>query len=256
MELEQLMLQPSLVETPVLAPLEVGFARSLDEVREVQRLRFEVFGRELGARVPGYERGLDCDPHDAHCAHLMVRDGGSRQVVGTYRLLDAAGARTAGGFYSAAEFDLARLAPILPRTVEIGRACVHPDYRRGGVISLLWVALLRHILARGYDYVIGCASIPAADGGHVAATVCRQLLQHHLGPACWRVVPRAAFVLEGWADVADAEIPSLVKGYLRLGAFVAGEPAWDGDFKTADLLMMLPIANLNRRYVDRLLRHA
>lgn len=82
------MLQPSLVETPVLAPLEAGFARSLEEVRQVQRLRFEVFARELGARVPGYERGLDCDPHDAHCTHLMVRDSANGQVVGTYKTAD------------------------------------------------------------------------------------------------------------------------------------------------------------------------
>jgi len=248
--------EESIVEAPPLAPLLASFAASEDEVREAQRLRYEVFAREMGARVPGQELGLDCDVFDRHCDHLLVRDGETHQVVGTYRLMDDTQAQTAGSFYSATEFDLTRLHRLLPRTVEIGRACVHPDYRRGGVITLLWAALLRHILRCRYEYVIGCASVPAGADGHAAASICRILLRDHLGPLKWRVAPRRAFVLEGWDDVPGVAIPTLIRGYLRLGAFVCGEPAWDGEFKSADVLLLLPVAHMNARYVDRLSRAA
>ncbi len=161
----------------------------------------------------------------------------------------------AGGWYCAAEFDVARLESIAGETVEIGRACVDPAYRTGRVISLLWAGLLRYVLSRG-RFVIGCASIGTRDGGHMAASICRRLLQDHLAPPQWRVAPHRAFVLEGWREVADAPLPPLIKGYLRLGASVCGAPAWDGGFDTADLLMILPVALTRQRYVDRLLRAA
>jgi putative hemolysin len=137
----------------------------------------------------------------------------------------------------------------------VGRACVDSRYRHGGVITLLWSALLRYITERGYAYVIGCASVSTNAGAAVAASICRQLLAHQ-GPEEWRVFPYRAFVLEGWPEVDDAEIPSLIKAYLRLGAVVCGAPAWDAEFKTADLLVLLPVASVSQRYVNRLLRAA
>ena len=239
------------------ADLQVCLARSAGEVRAAQQLRYSIFAEELGARLPGdAQLGLDRDRFDAHCDHLIVRAQASNRVVGTYRILSPAGRRRAGGWYCAGEFDVARLDVFAERTVEVGRACVDPAYRSGHTISLLWAGLLRYVLERGCDYVIGCVSIGTRDGGHVAASVCRRLLQHHLSPAAWRVVPRRAFVLEGWREIPDAPAPPLLKGYLRLGAQACGEPAWDGDFDTADLLMMLSLAQINPRYVERLLRAA
>jgi putative hemolysin len=250
-------MQDSIVEqTPVPAGLEVRLAECAAEIRQAQRLRYAVFAEELGARIAGAAQGLDRDRFDPFCDHLIVRERTQGRVVGTYRILPPAQRRRAGGWYCAGEFDVTRLQAFGDRTVEIGRACVDPAYRSGHAISLLWAGLLRYVLERGCQYVIGCASIGTGDGGHIAASLCRRLLQEHLAPPEWRVAPRRAFVLEGWRDIADAPMPALLKGYLRLGAQVCGEPAWDGDFDTADLLMVLPLARTNPRYVDRLLRAA
>jgi len=233
--------------------LAVCLAASAAEVRAAQRLRYRVFAEELGARLPDAGEEVDRDRFDQFCDHLLVRDGD--RVVGTYRMLPPDRRRRAGGWYCAAEFEVAQLEPIAGDTVEIGRACVDPAYRTGRVISLLWAGLWRYVLMRG-RFVIGCASIGTTDGGHVAASICRRLLRDHLAPPEWRVAPHRAFVLEGWRDVPDAPLPPLIKGYLRLGASVCGAPAWDRDFDTADLLMILPVARTKQRYVDRLLRAA
>jgi putative hemolysin len=242
------------IATP--AGLDVRLAETVAEIAQAQRLRYAVFGEELGARVPGSADGIDCDRFDAFCDHLIVRERRGGSIVGTYRMLTPDGRRQAGGWYCAAEFDVGSLEAFSDETIEVGRACVRADFRSGRAISLLWAGLLRYVLERGGRYVIGCASIGTDDGGHIAASVCRRLLQDHLAPSAWRVVPRRAFVLEGWREVADAPMPPLLKGYLRLGAQACGEPAWDGDFDTADVLMMLPLAAINPRYVDRLLRAA
>jgi putative hemolysin len=224
------------------------------DVRAAQRLRYRVFGEEMGVKLPGAKLGLDLDPLDDYCDHLLVWDDESEIAVGTYRILTPAMARAAGGFYSETEFDLSRLQPLRERTAEVGRACVHPDYRRGAVIKELWSGLLEYLIRGGFEYAMGCASIPTTDGGHVAATLCRRLLEEHLGCEEQRVFPRRAFVLEGWNEVLDAVMPPLIKGYLRLGAKVCGNPAWDADFNTADLLLLLSITNLSGRYVERLCR--
>jgi putative hemolysin len=247
-------MQERLIASPEPTGLEVRLAQTPAEVRAAQRLRYRVFAEEMGARLASAALGLDRDGLDPHCDHLVVRAGGA--VIGTYRMLSPAGRRRAGGWYCASEFDVCRLEAFADRTVEVGRACVDPAYRSGHAITLLWAGLLRYVLQRDCAYVIGCASLGTDDGGHLAASICRRLLQDHLAPADWRVTPRRAFVLEGWREIADAPLPPLLKGYLRLGAQVCGEPAWDPDFNTADLVMMLPLAETNPRYVERLLRAA
>lgn len=235
--------------------LEVRLAETAADVRAAQRLRYEVFAEELGARLhDGAETRLDRDRFDTCCDHLVVRAQPGGDVVGTYRILPPDGRRRAGGWYCADEFDIGRLQRFADRTIEVGRACVHPAFRSGHAITLLWAGLLRYVVWRRCQYVIGCASISTDDGGHVAASVCRRLLQDHLAPAAWRARPRRAFVLEGWQEIPDAPLPALLKGYLRLGAQACGEPAWDPHFNTADVLMMLALAQINPRYVDRLLR--
>jgi putative hemolysin len=244
------------IELTAGPPLYACLAAGADEVAEAQHLRFEVFAEELGARLPETHLALDCDRFDAHCDHLLVREGISGDVVGTYRILTPEGARAAGGLYCDGEFDLARLAPLRDRMVEVGRACVRADYRGAAVISLLWRALLGYVMRRGFDYVVGCASLSTDDGGHAAATLCRRLLAEHLAAPEWRVAPRRAFALEGWREVDDAAMPGLIKGYLKLGAQVCGAPAWDPEFQSADVLLLLPMQSINRRYVERLLRAA
>jgi putative hemolysin len=237
-------------------PFAVRLARSPVDLRAAQRLRYEVFALEMGARLPSAAAGLDCDPWDEVCDHLLVCDRGSGRVVGTYRMLPPERTAAVGGWYCATEFDVRALAAERHRIVEVGRACVAAGHRNGLVIALLWSGLMRYLRARPDAVAIGCASIGTADGGHIAASVCRRMLRDHLAPPAWRVVPRQAFALEGWQDVPEAPLPPLLKGYLRLGAEVCGPPAWDPEFRTADLLVRLDVASANPRYVDRLLRAA
>lgn len=234
--------------------LAMSFARSPSEVLEAQRLRYKVFAEEMGARVPGRELGLDCDLYDTHCEHLLVRDTGTGEVVGTYRLLPGPRARELGSFYADGEFDMTRLRHLRDATVEIGRSCVHPDYRTGATIGLLWSGLADFAARHGYRYLIGCASISMVDGGCSAASIYSRLARSHLAPAEYRTFPRCELPLAALGRDADATPPALVKGYLRVGAWVCGAPAWDPDFNTADLLMLLPLSRMNPRYARHFMR--
>lgn len=235
--------------------LYFSLARSPSEVREAQALRYRVFAEEMGAKLSSIDK-LDRDGFDPFCDHLLVRERENGKVVGTYRILSPAMASEAGGYYSAGEFDLSRLEPLFDRTVEVGRACVDPDYRNGSTIALLWAGLAKYMLLNRYDYLIGCASISMADGGHAAASLYNRLKHDYLAPAEYRVFPRCPLPLDALRSNMDASCPALVKGYLRLGAYVCGEPAWDPDFNTADLLVMLPLARINKRYAEHFLKHA
>ena len=229
-------------------PLTIGLARNAQDIREAQRLRYTVYAEVMGARLDSAAEGIDRDIFDPYCEHLLVRDGDSDEIIGTYRILTPHAAKKIGGFYSDNEFDLTRLANIRNRTAEVGRSCVHPDYRNGATIGLLWAGLAQYMKRNGYDYLIGCASISMADGGHVAASVYREVAKKHLSPVEWRVFPRCALPLEALNDQLDAELPPLIKGYLRLGAYIGGEPAWDPDFNTADLFILAPMNRMNPRF--------
>jgi putative hemolysin len=233
--------------------LSISFARTEAEVREAQRLRFNVFAGEMGAQLPNPESGLDRDIFDPYCEHLLVRDGNTLEVVGTYRLLTAERARKLGSFYSQTEFDTTRLAHLNDRLVEVGRSCVHPAYRTGATISLLWAGLARYMQQHGYDYLIGCASIPMNDGGHAAASIFRRIGMEHMSPVEWRVFPRNRLPLESLDNTLNVPLPALLKGYMSLGCYVCGEPAWDPDFNTADLMLILPLTLMNRRYARHFL---
>ncbi len=222
-------------------------AEDADTVRAAQRLRYRVF------HAANASRGVDQDAFDPHCEHLVVRDTRSGDVVGTYRILTAERARDAGGFYSETEFDCSRLRRLDARLVEVGRACVDPAYRRGSVITCLLTGLTRWVVAHRYDYVMGCSSIDVAPGMAAAAALCRRLVDEHLAPDAWRVVPRTPF-RPADLPVPEAEMPPLIKAYLRFGASVCGEPAWDEAFQTADVLMLLPMAAMDARFRARLLR--
>lgn len=233
---------------------QVSFARHADEVREAQRLRWKVFAEEMGARLNTPEHGVDIDLYDPYCEHLLVRDQDTGEVVGTYRLLTHGAAKRVGNFYSESEFDLTRLQHLKSRTVEVGRSCVHADYRSGGVITQLWAGLAAYMMKSGYDYLIGCASIGMQDGGHNAAGIWHAVKDKHISPIEWRVFPRCPLPLEELGTVAAPSVPPLVKGYLRLGAYVGGEPAWDPDFNTADLFILLPMQRLNPVYARHFMK--
>jgi putative hemolysin len=232
---------------------QVGLATSRSEIREAQRLRWQVFAGEMGARLDTPEPGLDIDLYDRWCEHLIVRDTETGEVVGTYRILSPESAKKLGNFYSDHEFDLTRLGHLRSRMVEIGRSCVHPDYRSGGAITLLWAGLAGYMKDRGYDYLMGCASIGMQDGGHNAAGVWHAVREKHLAPVEWRVFPRCPLPLDALTTEAAPIVPPLIKGYLRAGAYVCGEPAWDPDFNTADILILLPMQKVSPAYARHFL---
>jgi putative hemolysin len=236
-------------------PLEVRWARHLDDVRAAQRLRCEVFVGEMGARLStpaGAPAGHDIDLFDDFCEHLLVRtvpgDDGPARVIGTYRVLTPTAAKRAGGYYSETEFDLTRLRPMRERMAELGRSCVHPDHRSGGVILALWAALAAFMESNRLDTMVGCASIGMRDGGHTAASLWARLRESHLIGLAHQVRPRLPLPVEELDQGLNVEAPALIKGYLRCGAKVLGAPAWDPDFNTADLPMLLRLADLPARY--------
>ncbi|MFJ9643057.1 GNAT family N-acetyltransferase [Streptomyces sp. NPDC101206] len=245
-------------EPPAVAPAAtphytVRLARDEDEVRAAQRLRHRVFAGELGARLDGPEPGLDSDAFDAYCDHLLVVEEETEQVVATYRLLPPERAAIAGRLYSESEFDLSALAPIRPDLVEVGRSCVHPDHRNGAAIALIWAGLARYMDRSGHNWLAGCCSIPLADGGVLAAATRDNVLPRNLAPVEYRVTPHTPWNPEGTTFPERSQLPPLLRGYLRLGAWVCGEPAHDAEFGCADLYVLLSLRRTNPRYLKHFL---
>ena len=250
--------QFALKQNPQLASpqqkrLYISLARNPAEVAEAQRLRYKVFAEELGAELSG-TGGLDIDGFDAYCDHLLVRESTTNQVIGTYRILCPHQANEAGDYYSAGEFDLSRLAHLFKSTVEVGRACVHQNYRNGGTITMLWAGLARYMQMHNYEYMIGCASVPMHDGGHMAASLYHKLKDEYLSPSEYRVFPHNPLPMASLNKEMQIVCPPLIKGYLRLGAYICGEPAWDAYFNSADMLVMLPLSKINSRYASHFLK--
>ena len=197
------------------------------------------------------------------CVDLMVCDAEQERVIGTYRLLTPAQALRAGGLYSDQEFDLAPLNELRPQMVELGRSCVHVEHRHGGVILALWGALAEFMQRNQLQAMVGCASIPmqypGLAHGEGPARVWQQLSQSHLAEPALQVRPRVALP-EALAHISSSEHavepPALIQGYLRTGAKVLGAPAWDSEFNTADLPIMMRMQDLPSRYQRMFLRGA
>lgn len=234
--------------------LVVDITRDPHRVAQAQRLRYRVFAEELGKTLAG--SGLDEDRFDTFCEHLVVHDSGSGEVVGTYRILPPQAAQLAGGYYAEQLFDLSMLDVLRDRMVEVGRACLHPDYRTGTVMLLMRSTLARYLIDRGFDYVTGCASVSLDDGGDTAASLYRVALERNMSPEDYRVYPRCSLPLESLRDTLQASPPPLLRAYLNLGAWICGEPAWDPVLDCADFPILLPLARMHSRYVKHFLAHA
>ncbi|MFF1837632.1 GNAT family N-acetyltransferase [Streptomyces sp. NPDC058231] len=232
-------------------------------MRAAQRLRHQVFAGELGARLDGPEPGLDGDAFDAYCDHLLVRETATGDVIATYRLLPPERARAAGRLYAEGEFDLGRLGPIRDDLIEVGRSCVHPAHRDGAVIALIWAGLARYMVRSGHNWLAGCCSIPLADGGTLAAGAWDTVRAKYLAPEEYWVTPhrlwqptaatRPAGAAAAPTRTGTAALPPLLRGYLRLGAWVCGAPAHDPDFGVADLYVLLSLRRTDPRYLRHFL---
>ena len=249
--------QDHVVAKPTSKPkrpaFQITWASTPNEVKEAQRLRFKVFAEEMGANLAQNNEGLDVDEFDAYCDHLLIRDQESLKVVGTYRVLPPHKAQEIGRLYSDSEFDLTRLNHLRPKMVELGRSCVHADYRSGAVIMALWSGLAQYMQKHNYEIMLGCASIPMADGGHFAASLYNSLSEEQMAPTENHAFPRLPLPLDKLNGGLDVEPPPLIKGYLKLGAKICSAPAWDPDFNTADLLTMLRLSEINPRYAKHFL---
>ncbi|WP_405014082.1 GNAT family N-acetyltransferase [Kitasatospora sp. NBC_01539] len=248
---------PASTPAPAPAPVEgysIALAQDEGDVRAAQRLRHLVFGEEMGAALASPVPGLDVDPFDDFCDHLLVRENTTGTVVGTYRLLRPQAARRAGRLYSDTEFDLSRLAGLRSGVVEVGRSCIHPDHRgSGAVINLMWGGIARYLSSTGNTWVAGCCSVPLDDGGVQAAGVRDTVLAKHLAPEEYRVAPLRPWRHAGVGRPARAAVPPLLRGYLRLGAWVCGEPAYDPAFEVADLFVLLSLERTDPRYLRHFL---
>lgn len=234
--------------------LAVRLATGPGDIEAAQRLRWRVFAEEYGATLSPDVPGLDRDPFDRFCEHLIVEDVASAEVVGTYRVLFPERARLAGGLYIETEFDVERLEPVRGAIVELGRSCVHPDYRTGGAIMLLWAGLGELLAGTSCRYLVGCASVSGAGEGRYAATLWRRLWVEHAAPERFRVSPKRPLRAEPLAGGCEAVVPPLLKGYLRAGAMLLGEPHVDPAFGCVDVPVMLPLERLETRYARRFVR--
>ncbi|MFD1341291.1 GNAT family N-acetyltransferase [Litorisediminicola beolgyonensis] len=234
----------------------VDLARSDDEIRAAQRLRYEVFVEELGASGEGVDhaRRLEADRFDAHVDHLLLRDvsRADAPVVGVYRLLREDAAREIGQFYSEDEYDLAPLRSSGRRLLELGRSCVHRDYRGGPGLMRLWQGLSDYVAAHEIELLFGVASFHGTDVKELAAPL--SLLHHrHLAPEPLRVRSRVhqpmALCPEDGLDRLEAAraIPALIKSYLRLGAVVGDGAFLDHAFNTTDICLVIDTARLDPR---------
>jgi putative hemolysin len=239
------------------APTAIGgysllIAEDAGQVAAAQRLRHRVFADELGATLHTTVPGHDIDDFDAVCDHLIVRDDATGEVVGTYRMLHPARAASLGRRYGDAEFDLRALRPLRDVLVEAGRACVEPAHRTGAVMNLMWAGIARYLHLNGLRWLGGCASVGLDDGGRTAAAVRDRVLRQHLSPPTLRVVPRRPWLPPAGVP-ADGTVPPLLRGYLRLGAWVCGEPAYDPDFAAADFYVLLSMDRMDPRYLRHFL---
>jgi putative hemolysin len=254
-----------------IGSLEVRMARNFKEVKKAQRLRYEVFYEEMSAIADAQTMATrrDADPFDAYCDHLLVVDHDSLkrnklgrlkpEIVGTYRVLRQEVADQHGGFYTAAEYDIQSLIDANPgkRFMELGRSCVLKPYRNKKTIELLWHGLWSYVLRHKIDVMLGCASIAGTNPDAMADQL--SFLHHNaLAPQEWRV--RAVddrFVDMNRLPALDINpkealraLPPLIKGYLRLGAFVGDGAVVDHQFGTTDVLIVMPVSELNTRYVN------
>jgi putative hemolysin len=226
-------------------------------VRRAQQLRFEVFNLELGEGLAeSYASGLDVDPFDEFCDHLIVEELATSEIVGTYRLQTGQLAAVNLGYYSEREFDFSPYEPFRCETIELGRACVHADHRNFNLLHLLWRGIACYAVERNARFLVGCSSISSQDPMEAAETY--EELKRYLVEPVLRTQPQPGFVVAGVGDPGLSQravthgpgspIPAtagasskLLRAYLAIGAKICGPPAIDREFGTIDFLTLLDL---------------
>jgi len=237
--------------------LTVRIAENQLEIEKALSLRYNVFNLELGEGLPqSREAQKDRDEYDLYCDHLIVVDqANDNEVVGTYRLLRKSTALANSGFYSESEFILGNVYHIQGEIAEIGRSCVHPDYRDGSVISLLWIGLGRFMKDHDVKFLMGCGSVHSTDSENASRIYSYLKLKDGLEETL-RIIPLPTHRIDGFdpnlkledEKTAAKSIPPIIKGYLRAGAKICGEPAIDRTFGTIDFFLFFNRDNIDARY--------
>jgi len=241
--------------------LGVRLAVTPEEIEAAQALRFRVFYDEMGARAdPAVATaGRDHDAFDAVADHVLIVDHaigpGAEGVIGTYRLIQREAAARVGRFYSADEYDIAPILASSGRLLELGRSCIHPDYRGRPAIQLMWRGIAAYVFRHRIDIMFGCASLPGTDPDALSAEL-SYLYYHHLAPPALRprALPgryvdmrrRAPEAIE--ARRAVTQLPPLIKGYLRLGGFVGDGAVIDEAFNTTDVAVVVSTDLVTDKY--------
>lgn len=238
----------------------VKLAENHEEVEKAQRLRYEVFNLEQKRGLKTSKKfGIDFDEFDEYCLHLLVLKKESERVVGTYRAHFGSVANSGKGFYSSREYDIKGLYKIADKCLELGRTCVSPEFRKGAVVALLWGAISELLMRARLTYMLGCVSLENTDP-KIGWALYEHLSERRSVRDDFIVKPRPGFVLKrppkreieillSNKAALVKNIPSIFKGYLRLGATICGEPAIDREFGTIDFFVLVDVNNVPERYI-------
>jgi putative hemolysin len=247
--------KPKIEVSSEVGPFVVKTASTSEELKEALHLRYQVFHREMIGKTK--ENGIDVDEYDFLCDHLVIVEKKTNKIVGTYRMNCT---DFSNDFYSAREFDLSRIMEQPGIKLELGRACIHKDFRRGVVISLLWRGIADYMAQSHAQLLFGCASIKT-ENPRQAALIYKyfqakgRIISEYMAPP---TLPYTMPKLDLWinyfqdpmteAEIKEVEalIPPLCRAYLKIGAYIGGEPAWDAEFKCIDFLTILHREDLNR----------
>jgi putative hemolysin len=250
-------------DSPLAGPLaqtrlSAQFCGSASSLNKIYRLRYSIFTKEYGAQIKSLRRH-DKDRYDPFCDHLAVKTAARNRIVGYTRVLPYAASQRLGSFYTESEFDIGSLQHLLPESAEIGRTCIHPDFRNGATIATLWSCLARYLQDNGIRYLFGCASIGLRDCGARANSILKLLEDKGAFDHTLNIKPRlpldASLKLKS-LTTDKISLPPLLKAYISMGARVAPIPHWDTDFNVADLFILLDTNNLNPRYLKRFMKAA
>jgi L-ornithine Nalpha-acyltransferase len=238
-----------------ISDLHVHLAENQLEVEKAYSLRYNIFNLELGEGLPSSRETLkDKDEYDFFCDHLVVTDSSeNNMVVGTYRILRKEIAKKTIGFYSENEFDLFNIYNLEYELAEVGRSCVHPDYRDGSVITLLWKGLANYMIYYNIRYYMGCGSIHSIDKVN-AFNVYEYFKKKNAISEIYVPPLEKSKIIDDSFNSIDLEtysIPPLIKGYLRLGAKICGEPALDLEFGTTDFFILLDQEKITSKYSSK-----
>lgn len=238
--------------------LTVRLAENQLEIERTLALRYDVFNLELGEGLPeSAATRKDRDEYDFYCDHLIVVDEAQdSKIVGTYRILRRSSAEQNIGFYSETEFDISNIYKLDGEVAEIGRSCVHPDYRDGSVITLLWSGLADYMVTQNIRYLMGCGSIHSTSAEMASQVYAFLKEKDAIAGEEFRVVPKPDFQIPGFDEnyfvedtkVLTKSVPALIKGYLRAGAKICGIPAIDRIFGTIDVFILFDRTLITEKY--------